>query len=174
MDRGRNACSFQKKVFSPGPETSFQVYFNANTHLLKLRKGLSPRRDAPFRIAYIWYKRLWDLQRKSYIWNDFEHYFEHLTQVMNKPISCLFVLSVVYCVVFSQTLKTTRQQQNKQTNNKQTTKNLRGKQTQQQIQNIQPTTRPRINISQVPAGWVVYFGLYVFSKFFLLFCGCFY
>ena len=28
---------FQKKVFSPRPEASVQVYFNAKTHLLKLR-----------------------------------------------------------------------------------------------------------------------------------------
>ena len=48
---------FQKKVFSPRPEASLQVYFNANTHLLKLgckqkQKLLSPGRDAPFRVYF--------------------------------------------------------------------------------------------------------------------------
>ena len=28
---------FQKKVLSPRPEATVQVYFNANTHILKLR-----------------------------------------------------------------------------------------------------------------------------------------
>ena len=28
---------FQKKVFSPWPEASFQVYFNATTHVVKLK-----------------------------------------------------------------------------------------------------------------------------------------
>ena len=49
---------FQKKVFSPRPEASFEVYFNAKTHRFKLRfkknkkKVLSPRRDAPFRVYF--------------------------------------------------------------------------------------------------------------------------
>ena len=37
--------------------------------------------------------------------DELEHCFEHLTQVMNKPISSLFVFSVMYCVVFKQKLK---------------------------------------------------------------------
>ena len=50
--------AFQKKVFSPRPEASFQVYFNAKTHILRLRcnnilkkEKNSPRRDAPFRVC---------------------------------------------------------------------------------------------------------------------------
>ena len=44
---------FQKKVFPPRPEATFQVNFNAKTHLFNLKckkakKWLSPRRDAPF------------------------------------------------------------------------------------------------------------------------------
>ena len=45
---------FQKKMFSPRPEATFQVNFNAKTHLFNMKckktqkKWLSPRRDAPF------------------------------------------------------------------------------------------------------------------------------
>ena len=46
---------------------------------------------------------------------------------MNKPISSLFVFSVVYCVVFRQTLKKTRQKQTNQKNNKNKTKPSRQK-----------------------------------------------
>ena len=56
------------------------------------------------------------------IWNELEHCFEHLTQVMNKPISSLFVCCVVYCVVFRQTLKNirrTHKQKHKETEQKQ-------------------------------------------------------
>ena len=142
---------------------------------------------------------------------------------MNKPISSLFVFSVVYCVVLRQKLKKTRRQQNKNRNtgfpahepprkiniskglagrflfflycffmfsfefcffcliclfyvficvffdckckrlkrlgenikqterNRTTTKQLKEQHTTL-IQDIQPSTRPRINISQVPAG----------------------
>ena len=48
---------FQKEVFSPRPEATFQVYFNAKKHILKLRcettkTMFSPRPDAPFRVYF--------------------------------------------------------------------------------------------------------------------------
>ena len=89
-------------------------------------------------------------------WIEFEHYFEHLTQFMNKPISCLFVFSVVYCVVFRQKLKKTRQKQRNTKRNKKKSKKKTLEKNKQKIQNIQPTTRPRRNISQVLAGWAVF------------------
>ena len=45
----------QKEMFSPRPEATVQVNFNAKTHLFNMKckktkktKWLSPRRDAPF------------------------------------------------------------------------------------------------------------------------------
>ena len=47
-------CMFFKKVFSPRPEATVQVNFNAKAHLLNMKckknKKNSPRRDAPFRV----------------------------------------------------------------------------------------------------------------------------
>ena len=52
-----------------------------------------------------------------------KHYFEHFTQVVNKPISSLFVFSVVCCVVFRQKLKKTRHRINIKTFNERKHKN---------------------------------------------------
>ena len=47
---------FQKTVFSPRPETTFQVNLNATTpfksEVQKAKTVLSPRRDAPFRVYF--------------------------------------------------------------------------------------------------------------------------
>ena len=82
-------CMFVKKVFSPRPDTTFQVNFNATTHLLNLKckkhkKVFSPRRDAPFRVyVYIITKNDFEIWNESnVICNEFEHYFEHLTQAI--------------------------------------------------------------------------------------------
>ena len=109
-----------KKWLSPRRDAPFRVYF----YIIQTtkQKKFSPRRDAHsklkkgsrlgemhlFEFTSMQHKHLLDLQRKSCIWNEFEHYFEHLTHVMNKPMSCLFVFSVVYCVVFKQKLKWTK------------------------------------------------------------------
>ena len=63
---------------------------------------------------------------------------------MNKPISSLFVFSVVYCVVFTQKLKKTRRKQNKQTETTTKQNNSNNKHLKTEIQDIQPSTRPRI------------------------------
>ena len=87
---------------------------------------------------------------------------------MNKPMSCLVVFSVVYCVVFRQKLEKTRQKQTKTQEQQKTNKNLREK--HEKKQDIQPTTRPRMNISQVPAGWAVFVVCCCCSRRFCLFC----
>ena len=100
---------FQKKVFSPWPEASFEVYFNATTHLLKLRfkkKEKCSRLGEMhlFEFTSMQDKHLLDLQRKSCklnrIWTlrwafDRGHEQTHFK----------FVFGVVYCVVFKQQLK---------------------------------------------------------------------
>ena len=106
---------------------------------------------------------------------------------MNKPISSLFVFSVVYCVVFRQKLKKTRRKHKRK--QKETEKeNLKTQRKtfilkrKTKIQDIQPSTRPRINISQVPAGRFLCFlffccslSFYVFVCFyvFVLLCVCY-
>ena len=37
---------FQKKVFSPWPEATVRVYFNAKTHILKLRCKTTKKKSA--------------------------------------------------------------------------------------------------------------------------------
>ena len=65
--------------------------------------------------------------KSGVIRNELKHCFEHLTQVMNKPISSLFVFGVVYCVAFKQKLKKTgrKHKNNKKKHNKQQTKNFK-------------------------------------------------
>ena len=86
---------------------------------------------------------------------------------MNKPISNLLVFSVVYCVVFRQKLKKTRRKHNKQKETNKIHENSKKNIKQTEIQDIQPSTRPRINISQVPAGRFLFF--YCFSFWFFCF-----
>ena len=88
---------FQKKVFSPRPEAAFQVNFNAKTHLFNLKCKKTKKRNG-CRLGEMhllslcsYYTNDFEICSESHvIWNEFEHCFEHLTQVMNKPISSLF------------------------------------------------------------------------------------
>ena len=81
---------------------------------------------------------------------------------MNKPISSLFVFSVVYCVVFRQKLKILGENRKQQKETETETEQLEEKHKQTEIQDIQPSTRPRINISQVPAGRFMFLCVFVF------------
>ena len=78
---------------------------------------------------------------------------------MNKPISSLFVFSVVYCVVFRQKLKNTRRKQKqKETENKQNNskKNIKNRNTGY------PALDPTANKYLSGSGWEIY----VFFSFF--------
>ena len=66
---------------------------------------------------------------------------------MNKPISSLFVFSVVYCVVFRQKLKKTRRKHKTNRKKQKTTEKLREKQQQNRNTGYPAHEPPRINIS---------------------------
>ena len=80
---------------------------------------------------------------------------------------CFFLLFLCLLELFRlymQKLNKTRQKQQKQKNNK-TTQRKTNKQTN--IQDIlQPTTRPQMNIFQVPAGWVFFLKISFFFFYF--------
>ena len=81
----------------------------------KLKKGSRLGEMHLFKLLFVYNTNDFEICSEIHvIWNELEHCFEHLTQVMNKPISSVFVFSVVYCVVFRQTLKKTRRKHKRQ------------------------------------------------------------
>ena len=87
-------------------------------------------------------------------------------------VFCLCVVLLELCRLYMQKLKKTRRKQkNNRKTHKQKQKNSKNNKTKTEIQDIQPSTRPRINISQVPAGRFMFFS-FLFVCFFSIICCC--
>ena len=78
---------------------------------------------------------------------------------MNKPISSLFVFSVVYCVVFRQKLKTTRRKEK----NKQKETNIKQKSFEKNIKTLQTKQKYSISSPRTSANkYMIYIYIYIY------------